>query len=1114
MLQKEYLLHIRLLGQFDVRANGQRIVIPTRASQSLLAYLVLNAGAAQRREKLAGLFWGETSDELARRYLRNELWRIRKAIQRPPPALRDEKSPTDEFLISDEITITFDANAAYWLDVNALEKSKDEIESLISNLSTYRGELLPGFYDDWVILERERVQAIFENKVGLLLDKLIQEQQWKQVTEWGERWIALGQTPEPAYRALMIASAAQGDSSKLTLAYERCVQAMRDDLGLDPSAETRALYEQLAKETQVSARAATFQLPALQTSGTVTFLFTDIEGSTKLLEALGEEYATLLADQRELLRVNAEKWNGHEIDTQGDAFFFAFFRAADAIGFAADSQRALAAHPFPRGATVRVRMGIHTGEPMLARTGYVGMDVHRAARIGAAGHGGQVLISTSTRELTQNDLPPELHFLDLGEHKLKDLRYPVHIFQLTIEGLPSEFPPLKSLDGKAEPPAPGEPPFKGLDFFDESDAALFFGREALTEKLARAVQNSQFLAVVVGASGSGKSSVVRAGLIPALKTTTDNGQRATEELPTFVLTPTAHPLEALAIALTREQASVIATTTLLDDLQKDPRALYFYLRRQFVDSRLQIADGKTLLVIDQFEELFTLCNDEFEREQFIDNLLYAITQSPNHPSTSSGHAPVPRPPSPVTLILTLRADFYAHLAQYPELRDLVAQHQEYIGPMNSDELRRAIEEPARVGGWEFEPGLVDLMLRDVGDEPGTLPLLSHALLETWKRRSGHTLTVKSYQDAGGVRGAIAHTADSTYEQLNPAQQQIARNIFLRLTRLGEGTEDTRRRATMEELIPRAEDAAQVRAVVTTLADARLITTSEQGVEVAHEALIREWGTLREWLNQDRDGLRVHRHLTDAAHEWQLLERDAGALYRGAHLAQARDWAQANPDALNEQERAFLKASEENEEREARERAEQQQRELLAAQNLAETQSRAAKQLRRRAVFLAGALLVALVLASLALFLSNQARQSAVAAQENERTAIARELAASALNSLDSNPEQSILLAMQAVTTTYSINQTTTKEAVEALHRVVQNSRLRLTLHPNTGNNGSVAFSPDGKRLATGGENGQVKLWDVTSGKELFSIPAHEKAIWSVAFSPAGTRLATGATMEL
>src|SRR5678810_1066532 len=248
----------------------------------------------------------------------------------------------------------------------------------------------------------------------------------------------------------------------------------------------------------------------------------------------------------------------------------------------------------------------------------------------------------------------------------------------------------------------------------------------------------------------------------------------------------------------------------------------------------------------------------------------------------------------------------SHCAQYPLLRQAVAAEQEYIGQMTAEEFRRAIEEPACRGGWEFEPGLIDLLLNDIGapgtsePEPGALPLLSHALLATWEYRRGRIFTLDGYRASGGVRGAIAETAESVFtDQLNQTQQELARDVFLRLTKLGEGTEDTRRRAALNELVRQSTEATQLRAVLNTLAEARLITLNEDSAEVAHEALIREWQRLHEWLTNDRDGLRLHRHLTDSAHEWQTLRRDAGALYRGARLAQAREWAEANPERLNE-----------------------------------------------------------------------------------------------------------------------------------------------------------------------------------------------------------------------
>jgi WD40 repeat protein/class 3 adenylate cyclase len=1059
------------------------------------------------------------SDETARRNLRHELWRLRKA-------LGANRTTDTEYLLTQDLAIEFNPLAEYWLDVAQLEQAPapdDTIGDLIGRVALYRGELLPGFYDDWVGPERDRIQSVFENRMDLLLQRLISEQRWTTVVEWAERWIALGQTSEAAYRSLMLAHNALGEPAKVVLDYERCVQALRADLDIEPSADTRLLFEQLTHgDAPSTAQLNKTPTVFVQSSGTVTFLFSDIEGSTRLLEHLGNEYAVLLAEHADLLREIADKHNGHEIDTQGDAFFFAFFRAADAVAFAADAQRALAAYHGPQNSTVRVRMGLHTGEPQLARTGYVGMDVHRAARIGAAGHGGQVLLSETTRALVENELPGGTELRDLGEHKLKDLRYPVHIVQLTVDGLPSDFPPLKSINTGTEPPAPGEPPYKGLEFFGESDAGLFFGREQLVVRLADEILEQRFLAVVVGASGSGKSSVVRAGLIPALRGQARTRQDTADTWQVYVMTPTAHPLETLAATLTREEASLTATAALLDDLAREPRSLHLFFKRVLLP---RLAEGPTdsqpsriLLVIDQFEELFTLCHDPLEREQFIDNLVTALT------------APAAQD---ITLVLTIRADFYAHLAEYPELRELVAKQQEYIGPMNSDELRRAVEEPAKRGGWEFEPGLVDLILRDVGDEPGALPLLSHALLETWKRRSAHLMTLQGYHDAGGVHGAIAHTAESTYHQLPAEQQQIAKSIFLRLTELGQGTEDTRRRVELRELESGDEDRAQVRAVLTQLADARLITTAERTVEVAHEALIREWSRLREWLDEDREGLKLHRGLTEAAHEWELMERDPSVLYRGARLAQAREFATASPNALNVLERAFLDASLTNEELEAHERQAQQARELAAAQKLAaeqqaraEEQTESNKRLRQRALFLVGALVLALLLAGLALLLGDSANRNALAAEQNaadaqanadaaqiarlaaekeQRIAISRELAAASIANLETDAERSILLALQAVGATKNQDEIVLREAEEALRRAVASSRI---LHTITGltNPFHVIHSPDGTLLAVRAD-GVIKIYDAAAHQELVSIPMPEDSDL-IQFSADGTELAT------
>src|SRR6185503_16824392 len=214
------MLEIRLLGQFTVDAEGLPVEMLSRPAQSLLAYLALHAGTAQRREKLAGMFWPEATESNARSNLRHALWRTRKAIGASSQTERD-------YLEADDLTITFETNGDCWLDVAILEQKSSEsgsTDALIEAVLVYRGDLLPGFYDEWVVLERERLQAIFERKMQMLLERLLEARRWPETLEWGECWIALGHTPEPAYRALMVAHSELGDRSSVVAVYQRCVE--------------------------------------------------------------------------------------------------------------------------------------------------------------------------------------------------------------------------------------------------------------------------------------------------------------------------------------------------------------------------------------------------------------------------------------------------------------------------------------------------------------------------------------------------------------------------------------------------------------------------------------------------------------------------------------------------------------------------------------------------------------------------------------------------------------------------------------------------------------------------------------------------------------------------
>jgi WD40 repeat protein/DNA-binding SARP family transcriptional activator len=896
------MLEVRVLGQFELRLDREALLLPSRPAQSLLAYLVLSAGTAHRREKLAGLLWPDADDDNARKSLRHALWRIRKLIE--------SDRVTAPYLLSDELAVSFNAGADYLLDAAVLVRDGDSLHEQLAAVWAYQGELLPGFYDDWVTLERERLESLFQLKMQRLLDRLVEERRWSQVLEWGERWVALGHAPEPGYRALMLAHAELGDRPRVAQVFRRCREALFNELGVAPSLPTRRLYERLCRD--------------------------------------GDE-----------------------------------------------------------------------GEPAAAQS--------LAAAV---------------------------------------------------------------LD---ETPAPGVPPYQGLLHFDEQDSDRFFGRERLTTLLVERLRTEPFVAVI-GASGSGKSSLVRAGLVPALKRmglstggpwdTADGRFGNVGQATVCILTPTAHPLEALANSL---RSSAVREhpadgRMLLEDLGRDPRGL-----RRVIERQKQVV----VLVVDQFEELYTLCRDSFEREAFTENLLTAVEME--------GLAHV---------VIALRADFYAHCAEYPSLREALARHQEYVGPLSVADLRKAIEEPARQSAWELEPGLIELLLRDVGDEPGALPLLSHALLETWRRRRGRRLTLAGYTAAGGVQGAIAQTAETVFtKQLDRPQQAIARRLLLHLTELGEGTQDTRRRVKLRDLNRHPNEEIPVRSVLAVLADARLVTVGEDSVEVAHEALIREWPRLREWLNQDRMSLRLHRQLTQSARDWEGNGYDVGMAFRGARLAQAVEWAADHDSELSDLERTFLDASRELAQREASEQEAQRQRELEAARRLAATERRASSQLRQRALLLTVAFVITLATSGVAAFLGDQARRNAALAETNARTAFARELASSAAANLDIDPERSILLALQAIATTAS-NAIPEPEAENALHRSVEASRTRLTIRGHSDRVQGLAFSPDGRHLVTTSADRTARVWDTFTGVQALVLAGHTDEVDIPAYSPDGTLIAT------
>jgi len=465
------------------------------------------------------------------------------------------------------------------------------------------------------------------------------------------------------------------------------------------------------------------------------------------------------------------------------------------------------------------------------------------------------------------------------------------------------------IQGKEPGAAPGGAafegacPYRGLEVFDVEHAPFFFGREALSEWLVNKVrpkvtgQENRFLAIV-GASGSGKSSLARAGMLAALKSGALDRSAA---WPLVVFKPGRDPVESLSVALAALPggASLIKDTRDLLNIEAfgdDPKSLHTLARLALRDAPRSC---RLFVLVDQAEEVFTLCEDAAARRAFFDALLYAATVADGQ----------------TIVVLTMRADLYGKCASHPALAAAMSDHHLLVGPMTEDEITRAIERPALLAGGEFESGLVGMLLQDVEGQAGALPLLQFALMELWRRREGRRLTVSDYKAIGGLQGALKNRADDALGQFDDARRDLCRRIFLRLTQPGEGSEDTKRRSSFDELVPAGADPRVVEAVVRRLADTRLITiegssnaSGEASVEVAHEALIRGWGQLREWIEADRAGLRLQRQITEAAREWTAHGRESSFLYHGTRLDVARGWARTHRDELSALESQFLTAS--------------------------------------------------------------------------------------------------------------------------------------------------------------------------------------------------------------
>ena len=691
---------------------------------------------------------------------------------------------------------------------------------------------------------------------------------------------------------------------------------------------------------------------------------------------------------------------------------------------------------------------------------------------------------------------------------------------------------VTALDLAAGVTPPGAPapvnPYKGLRAFDESDAADFFGRTELVEEMLRRLSGEGQvgrLVLLVGGSGSGKSSVVRAGLLPRVRAGAVPGSRRW-----FVTTmvPGTSPFKELAEGLSRvatatggtdgdgdagDRSDARADEDLVAALAGDASGFDAVLRRVVPDS------GQLLLVVDQLEELFTMAGEDDQRA-FLDAVVYAVSA----------------PDSRLRVVATLRADFYDRPLRFHRFGAAVRDATVTVPAMSAADLEAAVTGPAERVGTRVDPALVAELVAAVVDQAAALPSLQFTLFELAERSDDGHLALAAYRELGGVDGAIASRAEALYRSLDDDERATVRRLFEHLVVIGAEGEPTRRRTPGSELTAVAPD-QDVDDLVDAWARARLLTydrhprTREPTVEVAHEALLREWPRLRAWLVEDRGAIVAAGQIRDAAEDWKTLDRDPGALYRGARLETALSQVEAREDALPATAREFLAASRAARDEEARREAERATR-----------QARANRRLRLQLVALAVALVIALVGGLLAF----DQRQRA---EDEQAVAVARELAAASEANLGDDPELSVLLALEAVGRTGGDDGSPLPEAESALHRAVTASRIVLTVpglggavdwspdgtvfvtegpeetglidirDAETGESvlsftghdidvNDVAFSADGSMLATVGDDGAARVWDVATGDELASLQGEGQA-WGVALSPDGTRLAAG-----
>jgi WD40 repeat protein/DNA-binding SARP family transcriptional activator len=1072
-------MEFRLLGPLEVTDQaGCRIPLGGAKQRVLLARLVLEAEHLVPADRLIVDVWGEEAPASARGSLQTYVSRLRKVLG--PDRL--EGGARGYLLHAGDEEI--DARRFSQLVDEGRARTPDDVagraRSFDAALRLWRG---PAFDDlagqlslhaEVGRLEELRL-AVTEEWVGARLAlgchgalvsdlEALTEQHPFREGLWGQRMLAL-------YRS--------GRQVEALGAYQRLRERLAEGLGIDPSAELRDLHHRILNQDATLAATGGplrgYRLLEEIGAGPRGVVHRAIHPQLRR-EVAVKVLRPEVADDPEFIRSFQEDAQGiSRLEHPGSVALLDYWRepgAAYLVMQLVDGgslEDRLIAGSMPAGQTARVLEGITQALDAAHRQGVVHgrlkpsnvlFDRHGNASLSDFGIG-----MPPGQRSTSSDLA------DLGALADRMLgRSPVAASAGTASD-PGGVLPVDVL------PVDIRNPYKGLRPFSEADARDFFGREALIDELVARLgedgAQARFLAVV-GPSGSGKSSLVRAGLLPVLRRDAVPGSACW-----FIaqMVPGTQPFAELQAALLRVAVNPLPPE-LAQQLAADAQGLVRGTRWALPDDASQL-----LLVVDQLEELFTLVEDSQEREAFLDVLATAVT------------APLSR----VRVVATLRADFYDRPLRHPATAALLAAQTVVVVPLGPQEVEQAVERPAMGVGVRVDPGLVDQIVSDVGHAPAALPLLQFALTEVFERRSDHLLTRDAYKDVGGLTGALARRAEEAYDQLEPRAQRLTEQVFLRLVTLGEGVADTRRRVLRVELTSLAGSDGVIDEVLERFGTARLLSfdrdpeTRGPTVEVAHEALLREWRRLASWIDAAREDVAIQRRLGGAARDWLEADREASFLASGSRLQQLEAWSRTTSMVLTRPEQAFLDASLAERDRHEAELRDQAEREGVL-------ERRSAGRLRALVAVLAVAALLA---GGLSVFATGQRRE----AQQQSRVASARELAAAATANLVDDPERSLLLALEAVDRTRAVDGTVLPEAEEALHHAVVASRIEAHF-PDVG--GSLTWHPDDSVFVTEGpeDSGLVELRDATTGEPVESWHGHDVDVNDVAFSADGALLAT------